>query len=274
MSNVTFTPRRGNGSRRLNLTISRHEWEEFEREGRAVITDQASGNRYIAERAACPIVGCMCDAVAYRICTFNDCHRAVASHQLCSAHNKQRKAGRELQPIRQTMPKETAKQPCDEEGCQSKRVAWGLCDRHYRQKKYGRKPMADAQKNRKCTIDSCSKPAATRGWCFGHYRRFLRYGDPEQGRSRMQTGQSMGSDGYIYIHVDGKRVRHHRAVMEHQLGRPLLDHENVHHRNGDRTDNRLENLELWSTMQPSGQRIQDKLEFARQIVELYGDLEK
>ncbi len=42
----------------------------------------------------------------------------------------------------------------------------------------------------------------------------------------------------------------HRAVMEEQLER-----ENVHHINGIRSDNRPENLELWSTAQPAGQRF-------------------
>jgi hypothetical protein len=56
------------------------------------------------------------------------------------------------------------------------------------------------------------------------------------------------------------------------IGRPLFTHENVHHRNGNRSDNRLENLELWSSSQPPGQRVEDKVTWAREIIELYGDL--
>ena len=61
----------------------------------------------------------------------------------------------------------------------------------------------------------------------------------------------------------------HRLVMEQHLGRKLLRHENVHHINGVRDDNRLENLELWSKWQPPGQRVIDKIEWAIQLLELY-----
>ena len=62
----------------------------------------------------------------------------------------------------------------------------------------------------------------------------------------------------------------HRYVMEQHLGRRLLAHENVHHLNGDRGDNRIENLELWSSWQPHGQRVKDKVTWAKEVLVLYG----
>lgn len=57
--------------------------------------------------------------------------------------------------------------------------------------------------------------------------------------------------------------------MSEHLGRALLPEETVHHKYGQRLDNKIENLELWSTSQPKGQRVSDKVEWAKQMLELY-----
>lgn len=71
----------------------------------------------------------------------------------------------------------------------------------------------------------------------------------KNGGSRLNNGSGLTTDGYIWIRVIGNgyhnnQIKLHRYLMEIKVGRKLQFNEIVHHINGDKLDNNIDNLQL------------------------------
>lgn len=150
---------------------------------------------------------------------------------------------------------------CSVSDCGRKMHAKNLCSYHYHKQKI-------IDNNQICSIIDCSSIASTKGLCNKHYLRTLRNGHTDLLVGEKGAGY-ITPQGYKRIYKNGIYIEEHRYVMEQHLGRPLKEGENVHHINGIKLDNRIDNLELWLTHQPKGQRVCDLVEWAKYIISIY-----
>jgi len=94
-----------------------------------------------------------------------------------------------------------------------------------------------------------------------------RYGEKSP---QWKGGRRKTKLGYITLSKyfwEGEEIRkpilEHVLIMSQHLGRLInTSKQSVHHKNGIRDDNRLENLELWDKSHPFGQRVEDKVSWA------------
>ncbi|MDQ3747974.1 MAG: HNH endonuclease [Acidobacteriota bacterium] len=124
-----------------------------------------------------------------------------------------------------------------------------------------------------CSVDECGKRVRSHGLCNAHSIMQARHG---RTYSTYVTGKVFLHHGYVveynpsHIQADkGGKVLQHARIMSDHLERRLHTFETVHHKNGVKDDNRLENLELWASRHPKGQRVEDLVEFGIQILSEY-----
>lgn len=198
------------------------------------------------------------------VCTVEGCSVGVAGRGLCPKHyTKARERG------------DFGGKPCQWEGCEKWEMMRGYCRAHY---KRARETGVFGHPN--CGFESCERFAVSRkgGYCSVHQAHVLTHGEPQEIRIETPVGEwskpRKNNAGYLTRRrrlSPGKWETRadHRIVVEQHLGRELEPHENVHHINGVKDDNRIENLELWSTSQPKGQRIADKTAWAVEWLRMY-----
>lgn len=211
-------------------------------------------------------------AQGYRVCSIDGCEKKVQGRGWCAAHYRRwRIYGDPLTARRSTHPE--GRRVCTVADCGRHRHAHGFCQNHYKKAlRLGRVPSAP------CSVEGCGRPSEVRVLCQMHYMRFLKHGHPGEAAPKAVGGAWVDAKGYRNLHrPDHPNATQHGAIKEHvlvmstHLGRPLRNGETVHHRNGIRGDNRVENLELWSANHSSGQRVTDLVAFARQVLADYAD---
>ena len=177
---------------------------------------------------------------------------------------------------------------CKHDQCDRPARANGWCQLHWQRERKGipiNAPLRETVRNiGECQWSGCTREQSKKQLCNLHYTRQREGWDmdapvkPLQKR-RYGLTRNVLKDGYVEVkrpgHFGKNKARgddwyaEHRYVMECYLRRPLHNHENVHHINGKRDDNRLENLELWTSTQPAGQRVIDLLDWADYIIAQY-----
>lgn len=123
------------------------------------------------------------------------------------------------------------------------------------------------------------KAGKSKGCGCAQKRKLIKLNGKGEFARNWRGGRYKDKDGYILIHKpDHPNSRKNGYIFEHVLmmsnhiKRPLTKEESVHHKNGVRSDNYNENLELWTSSHPKGQRVNDLILWARDILSKYADI--
>lgn len=116
----------------------------------------------------------------------------------------------------------------------------------------------------------CGQPAYSKEFCLACYSRNYRNGSPK--RILQISGSKRIRKGYVVFTMNGKEIREHVSLMEKKIGRKLLPDEVVHHKNGIRNDNRIENLEVLTNGEHA--RLHNNARTCRRSSESAQDAEK
>lgn len=212
-------------------------------------------------------------------CNYPNCGLGVKARGYCNGHYQQFKSGRELKPLQLKTGvngQVLGRSMCSFPSCVGTAASWGLCDGHYQQRRAGKELVALQQMHEVCTVPGCVDVHEAKGYCRSHYDKWRTQGDPlaitRKDPSRVEhvngclhvflggiaaagavtlvsvedgklvEGHSwwMSGEGYVSGKPEGRRSLLHRYLMDLSAEDPRQ----VDHINGNRLDNRRENLRI------------------------------
>jgi len=140
---------------------------------------------------------------------------------------------------------------CKVKNCIRESIVYNFCRAHYERFKKGKnlntpiKITIGKRKYKKCTIINCNRTHRGHGYCQAHLHRF------KKGLNLYTPIREFGKGtinpcGYKILFINGHSIPEHRLIMEKHLKRKLKKSELVHHINGNRLDNNIKNLQLFT----------------------------